>query len=343
MAAGLTKEQLRNELIAHGVQPPVQSARKEEFIKLYEQHVAPIASTKGDFSSDDEEIESPTNEVHSNSLNGNGIDVTGLSDEELYAQLQFYGIPAGPILESTRSVYQRKLVAVMMNGAAPVATEVHTNGNGNGNGHSEDKYSDSEEEVQEIVPAPVVRQPEPSPVKPEKAPTVVTRSATPVVVAAPLPAEIVEVPSTSTEPLSGMTSIRKRVQTTERPPSSLSALPLVDRQGTPTPRPSIRNLPQTTSGQPFKYESRRLLDSTDGSTVQPLPAKSFGVSPQLIRYALFIFIAMAVAYITYTSIDGNQAQQWIETIKGKLFQSANPTETVAEKVDQAQPNPASEV
>lgn len=37
-------------------------------------------------------------QVHSNSLNGNGIDVTGLSDEELFAQLQFYGIPAGPIL-----------------------------------------------------------------------------------------------------------------------------------------------------------------------------------------------------------------------------------------------------
>lgn len=80
------------------------------------------------------------------------------------------------------------------------------------------------------MPAPVVRQPEPSPVKPEKAPTVVTRSATPVVVAAPLPAEPVEVAPTSTEPLSGMTGIRKRVQTTERPPSSLSALPLVDRQ-----------------------------------------------------------------------------------------------------------------
>ena len=52
--ATLTKEQLKNELISHGVQPPVQSARKEEFVKLYEQHVAPIVAQKGDFSSDEE-------------------------------------------------------------------------------------------------------------------------------------------------------------------------------------------------------------------------------------------------------------------------------------------------
>lgn len=54
MAASLTKEQLKNELISHGVQPPLQSARKEEFVKLYEQHVAPIVAQKGDFSSDEE-------------------------------------------------------------------------------------------------------------------------------------------------------------------------------------------------------------------------------------------------------------------------------------------------
>lgn len=95
--------------------------------------MAPIASTKGDFSSDDEEIESPTNEVlffqvklvfvgilfcsilqvHSNSLNGNGIDVTGLSDEELYAQLQFYGIPAGPILGMFPSPYNVEVFPVI--------------------------------------------------------------------------------------------------------------------------------------------------------------------------------------------------------------------------------------
>lgn len=54
MPVNLTKEQLKNELISHGVQPPPMNSRKEEFIKLYEQHVAPIVSLKGDFSSDEE-------------------------------------------------------------------------------------------------------------------------------------------------------------------------------------------------------------------------------------------------------------------------------------------------
>lgn len=54
MASSLTKEQLKNELISHGIQPPSASARKEEFVKLYEKHVEPIASQKGDFSSDEE-------------------------------------------------------------------------------------------------------------------------------------------------------------------------------------------------------------------------------------------------------------------------------------------------
>ena len=54
MPVNLTKEQLKNELISHGVQPPPTNSRKEEFIRLYEQHVAPIVSLKGDFSSDEE-------------------------------------------------------------------------------------------------------------------------------------------------------------------------------------------------------------------------------------------------------------------------------------------------
>ena len=52
--ASLTKEQLRNELISHGVELPASSARKEELVRLYETYVSPIASMKGDFSSDEE-------------------------------------------------------------------------------------------------------------------------------------------------------------------------------------------------------------------------------------------------------------------------------------------------
>jgi hypothetical protein len=116
--ATLTKEQLKNELISHGIQPPVQSARKEEFVKLYEQHVAPIVSQKGDFSSDEETevvIEEKVIdlypflkmsllsfelqvEVSNNSLVFNGLDITTISDDDLYSQLQSFGIPVGPIV-----------------------------------------------------------------------------------------------------------------------------------------------------------------------------------------------------------------------------------------------------
>jgi len=52
--SNLTKEQLKNVLINHGVSTPPSSAKKEEYIKLYDEYVAPVISNKGEFSSDDE-------------------------------------------------------------------------------------------------------------------------------------------------------------------------------------------------------------------------------------------------------------------------------------------------
>ena len=80
--------------------------------------------------------------------------------------------------------------------------------NGNGNGDAEEHFSDSEEEQMEDE----VAEAEPTPV-PE--PEVIQE-----------PAVVEPVVSASPEPL---TAIRKRI-TDSRPPSSLSALPLVDRQ-----------------------------------------------------------------------------------------------------------------
>lgn len=54
--SGLTKEQLRNELINHGIELPSSSARKSEYVELYEKHVAPVQQSKGDFSSDEEDF-----------------------------------------------------------------------------------------------------------------------------------------------------------------------------------------------------------------------------------------------------------------------------------------------
>lgn len=59
--SSLTKEQLKNELVSHGVELPSASAKKSEYVKKYEKYVAPIVRSKGDFSSDDEDL--PVNDV----------------------------------------------------------------------------------------------------------------------------------------------------------------------------------------------------------------------------------------------------------------------------------------
>jgi hypothetical protein len=51
-----TKEELRALLANHGVELPSTSAKKEELIALYEEFVEPIEKSKGEFSSDDEEV-----------------------------------------------------------------------------------------------------------------------------------------------------------------------------------------------------------------------------------------------------------------------------------------------
>lgn len=201
--------------------------------------------------------------------------------------------------DTTRAVYQRKLAALLQNGSAQVieGTE-HTNGNGEVH---EEKFSDSEEEEQvdqkENDHKPEV---ELEPFEPSNAPVL---TVDPTIVATPEP----------------LTAIRKRM--IDRPQSSLSALPLVDRQvgssfqnnldeekklmyfnilkGTPTPRPSIHSL---TSSTQYNYESRRLLDTTDSSKVKQLPSKA-GSSPNKPKFTLYIvslLIILATAYFIYT-------------------------------------------
>ncbi|XP_042878759.1 emerin homolog 1-like isoform X2 [Penaeus japonicus] len=93
-----------------------------------------------------------------------GIDVSRLSDDELYNRLQEHGAVVGPIVDTTRKVYQKKLVVLMGGTVEETATY---------NGDvDQDEYSDSEEEVVEEPPKsrPSTSQqsvPVSSPVQPE--------------------------------------------------------------------------------------------------------------------------------------------------------------------------------
>jgi len=128
----MTKEELKNALINHGVEAPAASARKDEFIALYEEHIAPIS--QHEFSDDDDEVQiSPRKKSASKSSrksasskkasrsslvnqNTEELDIDGLEDDKLFLLLRQHGIDAGPIVSSTRDVYKKKLSMILQNG-----------------------------------------------------------------------------------------------------------------------------------------------------------------------------------------------------------------------------------
>jgi len=166
--SSLTKEELRNALVNHGVPslPPL-SAKKDELVLLYEEHVAPMENGSGDFSSDDEislnisptkrasnasrltkissssklsksSSKSPKKKedlTEEGSLTVDGVDVDALDDDKLFSLLKENGIDVGPIVASTRPFYKKKL-ALVLKGESMVNT---SNG---------DKYSDTDPETE---------------------------------------------------------------------------------------------------------------------------------------------------------------------------------------------------
>ena len=176
----LTKEELRQALISHGVTDlPPTNAKKDELVSLYEEHVAPSANGSADFSSDDEvdfksspskrastasraskvsnvskaskisksSSKSPRKKADAgDSIVAEELDIDALDDDELFEKLKENGIDVGPIVASTRPFYQKKLAMVLrgesMNG---------TNGNGVGFSDTEEEDEEAEPEVEEEV------------------------------------------------------------------------------------------------------------------------------------------------------------------------------------------------
>ena len=182
--SSLTKEQMRNALISHGVTNlPPQGAKKEELVALYEEHILPVANGAGDFSSDDEVSLKPSpskrastaskasrvsnvskaskssksakKAVEEDSMIVDGVDVSALDDDELFEKLKEHGISAGPIVDSTRKLYQKKLVLVLKG-------ETVNTTNGKGVEYSdteEEKEEEEEEEEEDDQPAAVITEP----------------------------------------------------------------------------------------------------------------------------------------------------------------------------------------
>ncbi|XP_034444516.1 thymopoietin b [Hippoglossus hippoglossus] len=176
----LTKEKLKNELAANDVPLPSGEHKKEVYVQLYLKNLTVLnskTSPPADTFSSDEELPAPV--VSNKSRSGRKatkktdkprtaeVEVTDLTDEDLKQQLAKHGVESGPIVASTRKVYEKKLQKVL--DEPPAEPEAPTDisalpkadSNQNGNTNS-DHYSDKEDE--EIAVPETEPEPEPVPV-----------------------------------------------------------------------------------------------------------------------------------------------------------------------------------
>ncbi|KAG7454427.1 hypothetical protein MATL_G00259620 [Megalops atlanticus] len=167
----LTKDKLKSELLANNVPLPSGEHKKDVYVQLYlktltaqNREKAPAADT---FSSDED---MPPPVITNRSRSGRkatrktdkphpeDVDVSELTDESLREQLQKYGVSVGPIVASTRLLYERKLQKLLEQGPPEVLPSAPTKVDSNQNGNTDsDQYSDKEEE-ERAVPEP---EPEP--------------------------------------------------------------------------------------------------------------------------------------------------------------------------------------
>ncbi|NXQ54598.1 LAP2B protein, partial [Anthoscopus minutus] len=167
----LTKEKLKSELIANNVSLPGGEQRKDVYVQLYLQHLTarnPPALAQPDFSSDEEREPTPLG-ARSRGAAAAGrkatkktdkprpeekddLDITEMSNEDLQERLMKYGVNPGPIVATTRKLYEKKLLKLMEQGPdlkAPVPLPaISTTENTRQNGNSDsDQYSDNEEDL----------------------------------------------------------------------------------------------------------------------------------------------------------------------------------------------------
>ncbi|XP_069709044.1 thymopoietin isoform X7 [Phaenicophaeus curvirostris] len=165
----LTKEKLKSELIANNVSLPGGEQRKDVYVQLYLQHLTarnPPAAAQPDFSSDEEREPTPLG-ARGRAAAGrkatkktdkprpeekDELDITEMSNEDLQEQLVKYGINPGPIVATTRKLYEKKLLKLMEQGPElkapiplPAVSSTAENTRQNGSNDS-DQYSDNEED-----------------------------------------------------------------------------------------------------------------------------------------------------------------------------------------------------
>ncbi|XP_061772997.1 lamina-associated polypeptide 2, isoforms beta/gamma-like [Nerophis ophidion] len=315
----LTKEKLKNELTANNVRLPSGEHKKEVYVQLYLNNLT-VQNTKKSppadtFSSDDE---LPTPVVSNKSRSGRKatrktdkpcveVEVTELGDEDLKQQLSKYGVDSGPILSSTRKLYERKLQKLLdqppAEPEAPVDVttipKADTNQNGNTNS---DQYSDKEDEEMTTTdpePVPVVEKP------------VRSRGKTPVTVRTSSrrqPKSVGEVVSEETSKKSSESVVEDILANEISTPTGISATrrrPIRGAAGRPV-KPSdywldeslVQHTVLTDSRSYSESFSRGILSAASPSKV-PAPSSFL---PLLLKLLLLVVVGGSL-YFTYQNLD----------------------------------------
>ncbi|XP_029013338.1 LEM domain-containing protein 1 isoform X3 [Betta splendens] len=145
----LSKSRLKSDLVAHNVALPPSKSRKEVYVELHLKHIE--RKTAADFSSDEEEQARHAKEEHPEVP-----DPGALTDDDLQAALLKRGVKVGPVVASTRALYEKKLLKLLqpdghgqLNGADSGAGYSDSEGEERG-GEGDDAESDCEEEKQTV-------------------------------------------------------------------------------------------------------------------------------------------------------------------------------------------------
>ncbi|KAF6721207.1 Lamina-associated polypeptide 2, isoforms beta/gamma [Oryzias melastigma] len=137
--AHLSKARLKSDLVAHNVALPPAASKKEVYVELHLRNIE--QKNAAEFSSDDEEQTQEEAGRDEDPEVTQVPDPSKLTDECLKAALLKHGVKAGPIVASTRALYEKKLRKLLL---------LHSNGDGELNGAEKaELYSDSEEEQEE--------------------------------------------------------------------------------------------------------------------------------------------------------------------------------------------------
>ncbi|XP_035996278.1 lamina-associated polypeptide 2, isoforms beta/gamma-like isoform X4 [Fundulus heteroclitus] len=130
--AQLSKSRLKSDLVAHHVALPPAASKKELYVELHLKHID--QSNCADFSSDDDD---PVHDVvGEDPENATVLDPSALTDKDLKDLLLKHGVKAGPIVASTRAVYEKKLRKLLQSGGKEELNEAE----------NAVLYSDSDEE-----------------------------------------------------------------------------------------------------------------------------------------------------------------------------------------------------